>query len=313
MQFSGLSLVDPVKNIFEQRGSAQVRFVATLSDCTYAKVTTDWRLDGTTDPKYSSSLSFPLELSTLAAKTLHSVTATVTFFDVDEKKLATLRSNAVFTINALPLAAKIASADKTIPISLDMVVDASASYDSADPCYVTSYLGSSDLKRCLSANSLSRYNTTGIPMTFTFRCRNEATEGPCKFKNGAWKPEPTEEANDQVFITSSPLLTIPSSSLAEGTYLWSVQVSRDTRSAASDSRAKIKVIDSRTYIVMEKLEVQGASVDTTYVGNSPVVLQGKVKTNAKQTTYIWKLALATGAVVDMKDTAKFVSRGTTLR
>ncbi|KAJ3028896.1 hypothetical protein HDV00_009918 [Rhizophlyctis rosea] len=311
LQLSGLSLVNASSNVFQQTGTGQVRFAAVITNCTFARVTTSWSIDGKVDSSVDSSLLYNLQLQSFTTDVEHKVNATVTYYDLDGKLLATLTATRGFKVQGLPLAAKLLTVEKTVPVTLDLTIDGSASYDQADPCYVTSFAGALALRKCLTANSLLNYNTSGTQMTFLFRCTNTTTGGPCAF-TGLKGLGATSQDTDLYFNTTSPYLTIPVASLVPGNTSFTVSVARDSRSAGPSDPVNIKIADTRTYVLIQSVNVAGASVDTTFVGNAKVSLQAKVSTNAQSPVYTWSLAGPTGATVSLADTTKFTQSNTSL-
>ena len=300
LELFGLSLGSG--GVFRQSGTGLVRFSATIIGCTYSRVAVVWTINGKPDEKFATSLSYPLQLSEYKAGTEHRVSATVEYYDADNKAIAKLEASTSFWVLALPLVAKVVEGEKAVPLSLDLVVDASPSYDEMDRCYVASYVGLTALRNCLTANSVSAYNTSATTITFTFRCVDETTGGACPFTGleGAFPKD------DGLYIVRfNPLLTIPAASLVEGTFVFSVSVSRDTRNAGPSNPVRFQVVNKETYVTIQKLELQGATFETTFVSTKKMQILGRALTNSKTPAYAWTLNKATGPSVSMADKEKF--------
>ncbi|KAJ3053410.1 hypothetical protein HK097_004354 [Rhizophlyctis rosea] len=299
LELSGLSLSSD--GVFRQSGTGQVRFSATIVGCTYSRVSVLWTIDGKNDDKYSTSLSYPLQLSNYKSGD-HRVSASVIFYDADNTPIAKLEGSTSFLVHASPLVAKLVPGERNVPLSLDLVIDATPSFDEMDPCYVASYAGSPALKKCLTANSVSTYNTSATPITFTFRCVDQTKGVACPFKgiDGASSKE-----DGLYIVTYSPYLTIPKASLVEGTFTFSILLHRDARTAGPAEPVRIKVVDTQTYVTIQKLEVQGATFDTTFVATKKIQIQGRVSMNSKTPKYSWQLLKATGEAIALSDTKMF--------
>ncbi|KAJ3036919.1 hypothetical protein HDV00_002213 [Rhizophlyctis rosea] len=310
IQLSGMTLLNADTSLFGQSGTAQARFSAVTQNCTYSKVTVQWSIDSQRPAdadKFTSSLAYSIQLLNFTAGVTHGVSASATYFGLDGKALSVVNATSNFTVQQLPLEADLATEDKTVPTTLDLLIDASDSYDNADPCYVASFVNSDFLKKCLTANSVSTYNSTRTPMTFTFGCQNFPSGGACNFTAKSmsnlnyWTYENTLYIN-----TTTPYLTIPAGALVPGTFSFRVAVSRDSRAASPSEPRIITVINSKTYVVIQRMSLIGASVDDTFIGSAKIGVKGDVYTNSQSPVYNWTLSTVAGAAVAINDTSKFV-------
>ncbi|KAJ3159230.1 hypothetical protein HDU86_001833 [Geranomyces michiganensis] len=253
---------------------------------------------------------------------LHTLSARIVYFTANHQFLATVVVSATVNLIEPTFHPRLSNSNATVPISRDLVLDATGSTDNVHPCSMERYVSDAALRACRANNpDAAPYNgytwfvfVCSTPKRTACPLQLSSTASPDDMYDGKVSSNATftamavfNDTREYIVFTDRPTLVIPSAKLVVGKFLWLVAYFYDDLDdffSPDSPNVLITVSSTSSYLNLRPLSL--ATQQTTFLAGAIVRISANVSTDsaAASLNFLWSVTDAAGGPWDNTIVAK---------